>query len=77
MATYFIVGASRGIGFELVNQIINTTNAGNKVIAGVRNPSSATALHDLQKVNSSRLSIVQIDLESDQSVKVNLQRRIK
>jgi NAD(P)-dependent dehydrogenase (short-subunit alcohol dehydrogenase family) len=59
MVTYFIVGASRGIGLELVNQIIKNTNAGNKVIAGVRTP----GLRELQKANASRLSIVQIDLE--------------
>ena len=69
MATYFVVGASRGIGFELVHQtLLHDTNT--NVIAGVRNPSTATALIELQKTYSSRLSIVKIDLEFDQSVKV-------
>ncbi len=35
MATYFVIGASRGIGLELVNQILQGTNAANKVIAGL------------------------------------------
>jgi len=38
------------------------------VIAGVRTPSTATVLNALQKTNS-RLSIVTLDLASDQSVK--------
>ena len=44
METIVISGANRGIGLELSKQFLN---AGNRVIAGCRNPANATALRAL------------------------------
>jgi len=64
MNTYFISGASRGIGLELCKQLLNR---GDRVIAGCRNPRNATSLSELQKTNE-HLQIVQLDVDDEQSV---------
>jgi len=70
MATYFVVGASRGIGLEFVKQLISSGNyAGSRVIAGARKAFEVPALLDLQKNNAERLTLLQIDVGSDESVK--------
>ncbi|OZJ02556.1 hypothetical protein BZG36_04329 [Bifiguratus adelaidae] len=61
--TYFITGASRGIGLEFVKELLAW---GNKVIAGARNPSTATKL---QGVKSDNLYIVQLDVLDINSIK--------
>ena len=60
---YFITGASRGIGLELVNQLVKRDNA--IVFAGVRNPFS---LEKLYPSPPSNLHIIQCDVTSDDSV---------
>jgi NAD(P)-dependent dehydrogenase (short-subunit alcohol dehydrogenase family) len=64
MNTYFISGASRGIGLELCRQLLTR---GDKVIAGCRNPESAHLLSELQKTNEC-LQIAQLDVDDEQSV---------
>jgi len=67
MATYFIVGASRGIGFELVQQTLKQY-PNSKVIAGARKPFEVPSLVELHKTYPSRLSLVTIDQSSSSSV---------
>ena len=64
MNTYFISGASRGIGLELCRQLLTR---GHRVIAGCRNLESAHSISELQKTNEN-LQIAQIDVDDEQSV---------
>jgi len=67
MSTYFIVGASRGIGLALAQQLLETTKE--TVIVGVRTiNANVEAL--LQKYDDTgRLTLVDIDINSNESVK--------
>lgn len=65
MTTYFVSGASRGIGLELCRQLLVR---GDHVIAGCRSPNTAGLLSDLQK-SSKNLRIVQVDVDDEQSVR--------
>ncbi|KAK0387793.1 hypothetical protein NLU13_4038 [Sarocladium strictum] len=65
--SWVIVGASRGIGLELVKQLLE---AGHKVVAAVRNVDSAPKLYDLitaQKAES-RCIVEQCDISNDESI---------
>lgn len=64
MRSYFISGASRGIGMELCKQLLAR---GDRVIAGCRNPFKNGFLADLQKT-SLHLDVVQLDVNIEQSV---------
>ena len=64
MTTYFISGASRGIGLELCKQLLTR---GDRVIAGCRNPENPSFLSELKKTNE-HLQIVQLDVDNEQSV---------
>jgi len=64
MTTYFISGASRGIGLELCKQLLTR---GDRVIAGCRNPENASFLFEFQKCHE-QLQIVQLDVDDEQSV---------
>ena len=64
MNTYFISGASRGIGLELCKQLLTR---GDRVIAGCRNPENASFLSEFQKSHE-HLQIVQLDVDVEQSV---------
>jgi len=64
MITYFISGASRGIGLELCKQLLKRRN---RVIAGCRKPENASFLSELEKTNE-HLQIVELDVEDEQSV---------
>jgi NAD(P)-dependent dehydrogenase (short-subunit alcohol dehydrogenase family) len=62
--TYVISGASRGIGFELVKQLL----AGDvRVAACVRDPSKAEELRALAKAYPEKLFILPLDVRSDES----------
>ncbi|KAK8869232.1 short-chain dehydrogenase [Apiospora arundinis] len=65
--TWVVIGASRGIGLELVNQLLE---AGQQVIAAVRDVSNAPRL--LQLVTSqkaeARCSVEGCDISSDESI---------
>lgn len=63
--TFFITGASRGIGLELVKQSLAQ---GATVLAAVRNPQKAHELSELGKSSGSKLKIIELDASSDASV---------
>ncbi|MES1918091.1 hypothetical protein MHBO_000112 [Bonamia ostreae] len=60
--TYFIAGASRGIGFEFVKQLLASSNV---VIAGCRNTES---LSDLKSKYPKNLHTLTLDVNSDSSI---------
>jgi NAD(P)-dependent dehydrogenase (short-subunit alcohol dehydrogenase family) len=62
----FITGANRGIGLELTKQCLE---AGHSVIATARDPDAATHLHDLTTQFGSKLTIMKLDVSSDDSVR--------
>ncbi|KAI0786295.1 C-factor [Abortiporus biennis] len=66
--SWLITGASRGIGLELVRQLLS--DPANIVIATCRNPSSATALNALASdlVNKGSLHIAQLDITDEDSI---------
>ncbi|KJH45970.1 oxidoreductase, short chain dehydrogenase/reductase family protein [Dictyocaulus viviparus] len=64
-SSVFITGGNRGIGFGLVKEFLKIPSV-KLVIAGARNPNNEQALHS---ITDSRLKIVRIDVESDQSIK--------
>ena len=57
-------GASRGIGLELVNQLLKDVN--NKVIAAARSPASSP----LAAINNQNLFLVTMDITNEDSIKV-------
>lgn len=68
MAVYFVSGASRGIGFELVKQLLAR---GDVVVAGVRNPGTTTNLRYLKQKNA-KLHIVELDVSKPDTIKVRI-----
>jgi len=68
MAVYLVVGASRGIGLEFAKQILEHQKD-SKVIAGARNTKDSTGFKALYDKFPTRFDIVQIDVDSEQSVK--------
>jgi NAD(P)-dependent dehydrogenase (short-subunit alcohol dehydrogenase family) len=66
MAFIVISGASRGIGLELATQ---HAAAGDRVFALCRNPAGAAALHDLAASSEGRVTVHQMDVGDDTSVK--------
>ncbi len=63
---YVITGASRGIGFEFVQQLLRR---GDTVDAGVRSPEGARRLEPLTREVGNRLRIHALDVESDASIR--------
>ncbi|TFY58889.1 hypothetical protein EVJ58_g6130 [Rhodofomes roseus] len=68
-ATWLIVGASRGLGLELVRQLIATPNT---VIAACRNPSSASQLEALNPAAGAELHIIHLDVSSEESIRASV-----
>lgn len=66
MTTVAITGAGRGIGLELARQHVE---AGDRVIALVRNPESASKLADLAAASGGKLTVHKMDVADDASVK--------
>ncbi|KAH9852412.1 NAD-P-binding protein [Lenzites betulinus] len=67
--TWLVTGASRGIGLELVRQLLESPS--NIVVAACRNPEKATALSDLGKTSKGTLHVVQIDVGDFASVQAS------
>lgn len=77
--TWVVVGASRGIGLELVKQLLDE---GKYVIAGVRNPSGATELSQCiaRQSRPERCVVEQCDVTNEDSINAgspNIQPRYK
>ena len=66
MANVAITGAGRGIALELAKQHLA---AGDRVFALVRNPASADAVNALAEASAGQLTVHQLDVASDASVK--------
>lgn len=68
--TWVVVGASRGIGLELVKQLLDE---GKSVIAGVRNPSGAGELSQLiaRLSTQERCVVEQCDVTDENSINVS------
>ncbi|KAI7901836.1 uncharacterized protein BX663DRAFT_512565 [Cokeromyces recurvatus] len=64
-STYVVTGASRGIGFEFVNQL---AAKGNKVFACARNPDKSEQLQKLVADNK-HVFAVKLDTTSEESIK--------
>lgn len=65
--TILITGASRGIGLEMVKQILRLGTAPEILIAACRNPSSCQDLQALAQDNPS-LKLVKLDVEKDDEI---------
>ncbi|RPD61753.1 NAD-P-binding protein [Lentinus tigrinus ALCF2SS1-7] len=63
---WLITGANRGIGLELVKQLLQSPS--NTVIAGCRSPSKAADLQGLAAQANGRLHLVALDVSSQESV---------
>ncbi|TFY79838.1 hypothetical protein EWM64_g4173 [Hericium alpestre] len=68
--TWLITGSSRGIGFEIVRQLLASPS--NAVIATCRNPSGASALQELKKTSEGRLHLVQLDANNAESIQASV-----
>ncbi|CAD5222181.1 unnamed protein product [Bursaphelenchus xylophilus] len=66
-ANVFVTGASRGIGFGLVQRLIERPDV-KRVFAGARTPEKAESLQSLAKSNP-KVQIVQFDSLDDKSIK--------
>lgn len=64
-----IQGASRGIGFEFVKQLLEREQKG-KILATCRNPDQATGLHDLKTRFADRLDIMKMDVTIESTIEV-------
>ena len=73
MATVFITGTNKGLGYEFVRQYLKL---GYKVIATCRNIAHADNLNNLSSIFSDKLKLVEMDLNDVDSVK-NLSETLK
>jgi NAD(P)-dependent dehydrogenase (short-subunit alcohol dehydrogenase family) len=67
---WVVTGASRGIGLELVTQLLRTAE---QVTALARNVNKAEGLQDLLRTNPARLTLIEADVTKD----LDLDRAIK
>jgi NAD(P)-dependent dehydrogenase (short-subunit alcohol dehydrogenase family) len=65
MQNILVTGANRGIGLALTRRFLEL---GQRVFAGVRKPESAAVLSDLPVALRERLTVVALDVTSDDSV---------
>ena len=66
MQDILVTGANRGIGLALTRRFLEL---GHRVFAGVREPAKARALSDLPSEQLARLTLVELDVTSDDSVR--------
>ncbi|OSD04961.1 NAD-P-binding protein [Trametes coccinea BRFM310] len=67
--TWLVTGSSRGIGFELVRQLVASSD--NLVVAACRTPDKATALKGLKASAKGTLHIVQMDVSDFDSIRAS------
>ncbi|EIW62542.1 NAD-P-binding protein [Trametes versicolor FP-101664 SS1] len=65
--TWLVTGANRGIGLELVKQLLAVPT--NLVVAASRNPDKATALAELKSSAKGTLHLVQLDVSDFDNVR--------
>ena len=74
MSSYLITGCSRGLGLELVKQLLLASPSSvGTIIATSRSPSPSAALHDQIKVSGDRLHHVQLDVLDKASIQSSVQ----
>ncbi|HEY4106458.1 MAG TPA: SDR family oxidoreductase [Polyangiaceae bacterium] len=66
MQNILVTGANRGIGLALTRRLLEL---GHRVFAGAREPAKANALRDLPSAELARLTLIRLDVNSDESVK--------
>lgn len=66
MQNILVTGANRGIGLALTRRLLSL---GHRVFAGVRKPDSAGALSDLPSQQRERLTLIELEVTSDDSVR--------
>ncbi|KAI0628095.1 NAD-P-binding protein [Trametes polyzona] len=69
LTTWFVTGTSRGIGLEIVRQLLESPN--NLVVAGCRTPERATALHALEGTAKGTLHVIQLDVSDVDSIRAS------
>ncbi|EIW54648.1 NAD-P-binding protein [Trametes versicolor FP-101664 SS1] len=67
--TWLVTGANRGIGLEIVRQLLASPT--NLVVAGVRTPKKATALLDLKSTAKGTLNVIKLDVGDFDSVRAS------
>ncbi len=71
MAVWIVVGASRGIGYEWVKQLLSR---GEHVLAVIRDPSTASQLWALAGATPGQCQLLECDIASEVSIKVQNRR---
>ena len=67
-AVFVVTGGNRGLGVEHVKQLLEKTTV--KVVATARQPNKAGELQALLKQHPDRLSVIQLDAASEESIEV-------
>ncbi|EIW52363.1 NAD-P-binding protein [Trametes versicolor FP-101664 SS1] len=67
--SWLVTGANRGIGFEIVRQLLSSPT--NVVVAAARTPEKATALKDLQKTAKGTLHVIKLDVSDFESIRAS------
>ncbi|KAI9061966.1 C-signal [Trametes sanguinea] len=70
--TWLVTGSSRGIGFEIVKQLV--ANPTNLVVAALRTPEKAPALHGLKAAAKGKLHIVKLDASDFDSIRESVKQ---
>ena len=63
----FVQGANRGIGLEMVRQLLCRTSSA-RVFASCRDPHAADSLRALEQASDGRLSLVRLDVSDEMSI---------
>ncbi|KAH9848826.1 NAD-P-binding protein [Lenzites betulinus] len=67
--TWLVTGASRGIGFEIVRQLLESSD--NLVLAACRTPEKATELAALKEGAKGALHVIQMDVSDFDSIRTS------
>ncbi|NP_001090124.1 uncharacterized protein LOC735202 [Xenopus laevis] len=70
LRTVLVTGSNRGIGFEFVQQIINSQNSPHKIFATCRDP-GAQQSQELRKLSEKHPNVVVIQLDTTNPASVN------